>query len=138
MSRRHKPKMGTIIYKTPLRGEIWLAVDRDKKHNGKESEREFDDHVQAGTRTCIIVSNNTGNMHSPNVEVVYTTTKQKTQLPTHFFTESTPEPSTVQCEAVDTVSRKTSQNIMGRLRRVRSKNSTNACVYRLTCKITVT
>ncbi len=98
--------MGTIIYKTPLRGEIWLAVDRDKKHNGKESEREFDDHVQAGTRTCIIVSNNTGNMHSPNVEVVYTTTKQKAQLPTHFFTESTPEPSTVQCEAVDTVSKK--------------------------------
>lgn len=103
MSRRHKPSVGTILYKVPHRGEIWLVVDHDEKHNGKKSERIYENSVQGGTRTCIVVSNNTGNMYSPNVEVVYTTTKKKNKMPTHFITESTPEPSTVLCEEIMTV-----------------------------------
>lgn len=104
MSRKFRPTMGNVIkYKTPRRCEIWLVIDRDEKHNGKESERTYENSIQGGTRTCIVVSNDTGNTHSPNVEVVYTTTKDKNNLPTHFMTNSTPEPSTVLCEEIMTV-----------------------------------
>lgn len=106
MARRYKPKTGAMIARTPRRGEVWLAVDRDKDHNGKESERKYDNSVQGGTRTCIVVSNNKGNTHSPNVEVVYTTTAKKNALPTHFITNTTPVESTVLCEEVMTVSKK--------------------------------
>ena len=105
-SRNHRPQKGCVIYKSPRRGEIWLVVDHDEKHNGKESEREYENSVQGGTRTCIVVSNDSGNIHSPNVEVVYTTTKKKNELPTHFLAQSTPEPSTVQCEAIMAVPKK--------------------------------
>ena len=105
MSRKkpNRPQRGCIIYKTPRRGEIWLAVDRDKKHNGEEKEREYENSVQGGTRVCVVVSNNTGNSYAPIVEIVYVTTKKKNSLPTHFLTKSTPEPSTVLCEQVMTV-----------------------------------
>lgn len=99
MARRHKPRTGTYAVRAPRRGEVWLAVDRDKNHNGKEKDRVFEDNVQGGTRTCIIVSNNRGNTHSPNVEVVFTTKQDKAKLPTHFITNTTPVPSTVLCEA---------------------------------------
>ena len=95
MSRRHRIKCRTE--QKLRRGTIWLVVDNRK---------EYDDHVQGGTRTCIIVSNNTGNWYSPNVEVVFTTTRQKSDLPTHFQTCSTPKPSTVLCEEAMTVSKK--------------------------------
>lgn len=86
------------------RGTIWLVVDKNKNHNGWT--KKFENHVQGGTRTAIIVSNNVGNTYSPNVEVVYTTTAPKPDLPTHFQTTSTPQRSTVQCEAVMTVAKK--------------------------------
>lgn len=117
MNKGNKQKTGIIIHKNPRRGEIWLVIDRNEKHNGKEFEREFENSVQGGTRTCVIVSNNTGNMQSPNVEIVYTTTKKKSELPTHFFTESTPKPSTVQCEAVMTVSKNNLVKYYGTLTR---------------------
>lgn len=103
---RHKTGKSTNIYKTPRRGEIWLIVDRSEKWKGKKEERVYENSIQAGTRTCIVVSNNKGNTHSPNVEVVYTTTKEKNNLPTHFQTDSTPEHSTVLCEEVMTVPKK--------------------------------
>lgn len=107
MSRRHRNyAIGTAMQKTPRRGEIWLAVDRDKKHNGREEEKVYKDSVQGGTRICIVVSNDTGNRHAPVVEVVYTTTRQKNELPTHFLADSTPEPSTVLCEQIMTVAKK--------------------------------
>lgn len=90
-----------FTYKTPKRGEVWLVVD--KAHHGKIDEQEFDSSVQGGTRTCVVVSNDTGNTHAPVVMVVYTTTKQKNPLPTHFETEATPTPSTVMCEQIMTV-----------------------------------
>lgn len=92
-----------ISDRKPLRGEIWLVIDRDKNHNGDKRTYTEDVHVQGGTRTCIIVSNNDGNEHSAVTEIVYTTTAKKTKLPTHFETRSTPKPSTVQCEQIMTV-----------------------------------
>lgn len=107
MSRKHKkPTTGTVMARTPRRGEIWLVVDRDRKHNGREQEKVYESSVQGGTRLCIIVSNDTGNLHAPVVEVVYTTTRDKHRLPTHFHVESTPEPSTVLCEQIMTVAKK--------------------------------
>ena len=115
MGRKFRSQTGTTMYSNPRRGEVWLAIDRNEKHNGKESEREYENSVQAGTRTCIVVSNNTGNTHSPNVEVVYTTTKEKADLPTHFVTKTTPEPSIVLCEEIMTVSKKDLTKYYGKL-----------------------
>lgn len=57
---------------------------------------------QAG-RPAVIVSNDLNNKHSSTVEVVYLTTKPKTDLPTHVPINATGIPSTVLCEQVHTV-----------------------------------
>lgn len=53
---------------------------------------------QAGERPAIIVSNDTGNKHAPVVEVVYLTTKRKTDMPTHVSIYSAERSSTALCE----------------------------------------
>lgn len=106
MARKRPIQMGTYVQREPRRLDIWLIVDRNPKHDGKVPSRQFCDTVQGGTRTGIIVSNNKGNTHSPNVEVVFTTTAEKIDLPTHFIVNSTPERSTVLCEEIDTVPKK--------------------------------
>lgn len=58
---------------------------------------------QAG-RPAIVVSNKENNRHSNTVEVVYLTTRPKTDLPTHVHIESSAKPSTALCEQVTTVS----------------------------------
>lgn len=104
MSKKYKNSYkSSAVKKEPKRGEIWIVVDKNEKHNKKEG---FDDSIQGGTRFCIVVSNNKGNHHSPVVEIVYTTTQSKNDLPTHFFTMSTPKPSTVLCEQIMTVAKK--------------------------------
>lgn len=106
MSRKHKRPFTTNSIRVPRRGEIWHIVDRDETHNGREQNKTFKNSVQGGTRFCIVVSNNTINSKSSEVEVVYTTTKKKNKLPTHFITRSTPETSVVLCEQVTTVAKK--------------------------------
>lgn len=101
MSRMHKNHPPT--HRLPHRGDIFLIVDRDENHDKDNENQKYENSLEAGTRTCIVVSNNMGNTHSPNIEIVYTTTKKKNKLPTHFITESTPRRSTVMCEAVMTV-----------------------------------
>lgn len=59
---------------------------------------------QKAGRPAIIVSNNIGNRHSPVVEVVFLTTKTKTNLPTHVMIQSTERPSTAICEQISPVS----------------------------------
>ena len=54
---------------------------------------------------AVIVSNNNNNNHSETVEVVYMTTRPKTDLPTHVFTRSALSPSTILCEQICTVSK---------------------------------
>lgn len=57
-----------------------------------------------GDRPAVIVSNNKGNKTSPNVEVVFLTTKDKRYLPTHAKVLGK-SPSIALCENVQTVSK---------------------------------
>ena len=58
--------------------------------------------MRAG-RPAIIVSNNKCNNHSSVIEVVYLTTKPKTDLPTHVVIRSASKPSTAVCEQISSV-----------------------------------
>ena len=60
--------------------------------------------IRAG-RPAVIVSNDRINEFSGIIEVVYMTTKPKTDQPTHVFTRSAREPSTILCEQITTVSK---------------------------------
>lgn len=55
-------------------------------------------------RPGIVVSNNANNRASRTVEVVYCTTREKPNLPTHTIIHSTSVESTVLCEQITTVS----------------------------------
>lgn len=77
-----------------LRGDIWFVTGA-KSVVGSEP---------AGSRPAVIVSNNKGNKFSPNVEVVFLTTKDKKPLPTHVPVLCK-VPSTAMCENVQTVSK---------------------------------
>ena len=70
---------------------------------------------QRGDRPAVIVSNNKNNEHSETVEVVYMTTKPKTDLPTHVFIRSALAPSTVLCEQIFTVSKTRIGTLIGEL-----------------------
>lgn len=58
---------------------------------------------QRGDRPAIIVGNDIGNKHSPVVEIVYLTTRQKTRLPTHIKISTALRPSTALCEQIYSV-----------------------------------
>lgn len=70
---------------------------------------------QNGGRPAVIVSNDIGNVHSPIVEVVYLTTKEKKPLPTHVWIASSPKPSIVLCEQIETVHKGRIGNYIGQL-----------------------
>lgn len=76
------------------RGDIWF-VRGGKAVVGSEP---------YGNRPAVIVSNNKGNKTSPNVEVVFLTTKDKKFLPTHAKVLCK-TPSIALCENVQTVSK---------------------------------
>ena len=70
---------------------------------------------QRGDRPAVIVSNDKNNEHSEVVEVVYLTTKPKTDLPTHVFTTSALSPSTILCEQIYSVSKQRVAEWIGEL-----------------------
>lgn len=59
---------------------------------------------QSGGRPGVIVSNDLGNKHSPNVEVVFLTSREKKPMPTHVEVLCK-VPSTALCENIQTVSK---------------------------------
>lgn len=69
---------------------------------------------QRSGRPAVVVSCKENNDHSDTVEVVYTTTREKTELPTHVTIFATPLRSTVLCEQVTTVSKERIGNYIGR------------------------
>ena len=77
------------------RGEIYYIESR---YNEEGSE-------QRAGRPAIIVSNNTCNDVSPTVEVVYLTTQNKNDMPTHVDIRSSTKPSIALCEQISTVSK---------------------------------
>ena len=87
------------------RGEIYFIKSN---HNEIGSEQRSD-------RPAVIVSNDKNNEHSETVEIVYLTTKPKTDLPTHVLTRSALSPSTILCESVFTVSKKRVKEWIGTL-----------------------
>ena len=79
------------------RGDIfWIDPHPDKTTLGS---------VQEPARPAVIVSNQLNNKHSGTLEVVYLTTKEKKDLPTHVTCRSTKFVSTVLCEQITTVSK---------------------------------
>lgn len=60
---------------------------------------------QRAGRPAIIVSNDKCNENSPVVEVVYLTTRDKNDMPTHVEIRSGTKPSTALCEQIDSVSK---------------------------------
>ena len=82
-------------YKTSYeRGDIWYVESADS--TGSE---------QKAGRPAIIVSNDIGNKAAPVVEVVFLTTQDKNNMPTHVPITSAKLPSTALCEQVTTVSK---------------------------------
>lgn len=59
---------------------------------------------QNAGRPGVIVSNDIGNKHSPNVEVVFLTSREKKAMPTHVDVMCK-VPSTALCENIQTVSK---------------------------------
>lgn len=79
------------------RGEIYY-IDNGKNYNYVGQEQKI-------SRPAIIVSNDKCNTFSNYVEVVYLTTQEKTDLPTHVDIYSTGRKSTVLCEQVHSISK---------------------------------
>lgn len=77
------------------RGDIYYIVS-NYQEEGSE---------QYGGRPAIIVSNDINNQHSPVIEIVYLTTRPKTELPTHIDIRSSTRPSIALCEQVYSVSK---------------------------------
>jgi len=71
------------------------------------------DSEQSSGRPAIVVSNNKCNAFSTVVEVVYLTTKSKTELPTHVTIKSAPKLSVALCEQVTSVSTKRLKSLVG-------------------------
>lgn len=85
------------------RGDIFY-IDKFGYQSGSE---------QRSGRPGIIISCNENNNNSKAVEIVYTTTKQKTELPTHVLVSSTPYVSTALCEQITTVDKERLGNYIG-------------------------
>ena len=79
------------------RGDIYYvrgcldAVGSEQKANGK-------------SRPAIVISNNIGNKHSKIKQVVYITTKNKNEIPTHVVINSAKYTSIAICEQIFSVS----------------------------------
>lgn len=80
----------------PTRGEIYYISAGERDGIGTE--------MRCGDgRPAIIVSNDMCNKTSPSYEVVYLTTKEKKDLPTHVVINSSKYRSTAICEQITTV-----------------------------------
>lgn len=79
------------------RGDIYYVrgcldvVGSEQKANGK-------------SRPAIVISNNVGNKHSKIKQVVYITTKNKNEIPTHVVINSAKYTSIAICEQIFSVS----------------------------------
>lgn len=76
------------------RGEIYYITNKN-----------IDGSEQAGKRPAVIISNNLNNRFATIVEVVFLTTKNKKNLPTHVKISGTKQPSYALCEQITTMSK---------------------------------
>lgn len=68
---------------------------------------------QIAGRPAIVVSNNRANEYSSVIEMVFLTTKEKTQLPTHVIITSLERQSVALCEQVNSISKMRLGDLMG-------------------------
>lgn len=68
-----------------------------------------------GGRPAVVVSNDTGNLYAPIIEVVYLTTQDKKPMPTHVEIQSAPRPSIALCEQIHTVDKARVSGYAGQL-----------------------
>ena len=87
------------------RGDIFFVHLNENDAVGSE---------QRAGRPAVIVSNNQNNEFAETVEVVYLTTQEKPDMPTHVTIRSSNRLSTALCEQVHTVSKKRIGNFSGR------------------------
>lgn len=85
---------------------------------------------QNGGRPGVIVSNDVGNKHSPNVEVVFLTSREKKPMPTHVEVLCK-VPSTALCENIQTVSKERLDNFIRSCSTSEMKNIDNALLCSL-------
>ena len=85
---------------------------------------------QNGGRPGVIVSNDVGNKHSPNVEVVFLTSREKKPMPTHVEVLCK-VPSTALCENIQTVSKERLDSFIRSCTTSEMKNIDNALLCSL-------
>jgi len=85
------------------RGDIFYIAPADIEEIGSE---------QRGGRPAIVVSNEACNKYSPVIEVVFLTTKEKKNMPTHVKINSSKYPSTAMCEQITSVDKSRLMNYM--------------------------
>lgn len=85
---------------------------------------------QSGGRPGVIVSNDLGNKHSPNVEVVFLTSREKKPMPTHVKVLCK-VPSTALCENIQTVSKERLDTFIRSCTTSEMKNIDHALLYSL-------
>ena len=85
---------------------------------------------QSGGRPGVIVSNDLGNKHSPNVEVVFLTSREKKPMPTHVEVLCK-VPSTALCENIQTVSKERLDTFIRSCTTSEMKNIDHALLYSL-------
>lgn len=87
------------------RGEIYyIEPSKTLQTTGSE---------QRSNRPGIIVSNDGNNEHASTVEVVYLTTQQKGEMPTHVIINSASRQSTALCEQVHSIAVERLADYMG-------------------------
>lgn len=85
---------------------------------------------QSGGRPGVIVSNDVGNKHSPCVEVVFLTSREKKPMPTHVEVLCK-VPSTALCENIQTVSKERLDSFIRSCTTSEMKNIDNALLCSL-------
>jgi mRNA interferase MazF len=84
--------------------QITAYIRGDIVYVGKAPAEEIGSEIHA-SRPAVVVSNDTLNISSPVISVVYLTTKPKTNMPSHVIIESTGRTSTAICEQINTISK---------------------------------
>jgi mRNA interferase MazF len=81
----------------------------------------IESHIQGGIRYGLVVSNNIGNIFSPNVQVIpFTSQQHKARIPTHITFEKgeiqgLPERSVLMCETSKPIAKEKIIKVVGHL-----------------------
>ena len=79
-------------------------------------------------RPAVVISNDDGNEHSPVIEVVFLTTREKANIPTHVCINSTKRESTALCEQITTVDKSRIGDFIGYCTPQELEAIDNACI----------